>query len=57
LSNRLVDPTFAGMRGPQALAKLPDAERQPWQDLWGRTTVTLARALGKTTPKKESEAK
>jgi tetratricopeptide (TPR) repeat protein/serine/threonine protein kinase len=28
------DPDFAGVRGPEALAKLPEAERQDWEQLW-----------------------
>jgi hypothetical protein len=28
------DADFAGVRGPEALAKLPEAERRPWQQLW-----------------------
>jgi hypothetical protein len=30
----LSDPKLAGVRHPEALAKLPDAERQDWQKLW-----------------------
>jgi hypothetical protein len=53
----LADPDFAGVRGPEALAKLPEAERQPWQQLWGDVADTIARAQGKTTPEKKSHAK
>jgi tetratricopeptide (TPR) repeat protein len=30
----LKEPNFAGVRGPEALAKLPEAERCDWQKLW-----------------------
>src|SRR5205823_5291621 len=30
----LQDKDFTGVRGPAALAKLPEAERQQWQTLW-----------------------
>jgi hypothetical protein len=53
----LVDTDFAGVRGPQALDKLPAAERQPWQKLWDDAADALARAQAKTTPEKKSDAK
>src|SRR5262249_36834515 len=37
-------PDFAGVRGPDALARLPKAERQEWQKLWAEVADTLARA-------------
>jgi tetratricopeptide (TPR) repeat protein len=30
----LTDPDFAGVRGPEALGRLPEAERRRWQRLW-----------------------
>jgi tetratricopeptide (TPR) repeat protein len=57
LQHWLVDPDFAGVRGPEALAKLPKAERQPWQQLWGDVADMLARVRGKTAPEKKSRAK
>jgi hypothetical protein len=30
----LQDKDFAGVRGSEALGKLPEAERQEWQKLW-----------------------
>jgi serine/threonine-protein kinase len=51
LQHWLVDPDFAGVRGPQTLAMLTDAERQPWQDLWDRVAATVARATA--TPEKK----
>ena len=53
----LGDPDFAGVRGPEALAKLPEAEREPWQKLWDDVANTLARAQADTTPEKKSAAK
>jgi serine/threonine-protein kinase len=53
----LADPELAGVRGPEALAKLPEAERQPWQQFWGDVSETLARAQRKTTPEKKLPAK
>jgi len=38
------DTDFAGVRGPEALAKLPEAERQEWQKLWAEVAELLARA-------------
>jgi serine/threonine protein kinase len=57
LQHWLVDPGFAGVRGPKALADLPEAERQPWQQLWAHVTDTLARAREKTTPEQKSDMK
>jgi tetratricopeptide (TPR) repeat protein len=57
LRHWLDDPVFAGVRGPQALAQLPEAEREPWQELWDEVATTLARAQAGTTPEKKSAAK
>jgi serine/threonine protein kinase/tetratricopeptide (TPR) repeat protein len=40
----LRDPDFNGVRGAEALARLPEAERQPWQQLWAEVATTLAQA-------------
>jgi tetratricopeptide (TPR) repeat protein/serine/threonine protein kinase len=53
----LVDTEFAGVRVPQAFARLPEAERQPWQKLWDDVASLLARAQAKTTPEKTPGAK
>jgi tetratricopeptide (TPR) repeat protein len=45
------DTDFACLRG-DALARLPAAERQAWQELWADVADTLARAQGKTVPTK-----
>ena len=42
------DADFAGVRG-DALAKLPEAERQPWQQLWVDVEQTLRKANDKDT--------
>src|SRR5262249_28121405 len=41
------DLDFAGVRGKEALARLPEAERQAWQKLWAGVAGTLARAQAK----------
>jgi tetratricopeptide (TPR) repeat protein/tRNA A-37 threonylcarbamoyl transferase component Bud32 len=46
----LEDPDFAGVRGPQALARLPADERQAWHKLWADVADTLTRAGGKVAP-------
>jgi serine/threonine protein kinase/Flp pilus assembly protein TadD len=43
LRHWLEDSDFVGVRG-DALAKLPEAERQPWQQLWADVEKTLKRA-------------
>jgi tetratricopeptide (TPR) repeat protein len=40
----LADADFAGVRGPEALAKLPAAERQAWEKLWNDVADLLQRA-------------
>lgn len=39
------DPDLAGVREPEALAKLPEPERKKWQALWADVDRTLALAL------------
>ncbi len=51
------DPDLAGVRGPEALAQLPEAERQAWKKLWDDAADVLARAQAKTTPEKKSDPK
>jgi hypothetical protein len=38
------------VRGPDALAQLPQAEREGWRKLWADVAATLARAQGQRTP-------
>jgi hypothetical protein len=42
------DPDLAGVRGPKALAKLPEAERPAWQKLWDDIQHTLTKAQGQS---------
>ena len=51
----LRDPDFNGVRNPDALAKLPEAERQAWQKLWDDVQRLLDRA--RATPKPAPEKK
>src|SRR5262249_14837829 len=53
----LADADCAVVRGPEALAKLPEAERQPWQKLWNDVADLLKRApaLGVTAGKDDPE--
>jgi len=34
IQNWLHDPDFRGLRGADALSKLPDGERQAWRQFW-----------------------
>jgi tetratricopeptide (TPR) repeat protein/serine/threonine protein kinase len=51
----LKDPDFAGVRGPDALAKLPEAERLAWHNLWAAVADTLTRASQATASKKQPD--
>jgi WD40 repeat protein len=53
----LADPEFASVRGPAALARLPEVERQPWQTLWDDVADLFARVQTKTPTEKKSSAK
>jgi tetratricopeptide (TPR) repeat protein len=46
----LDDRDFNGVRGPDALAKLPEAERKEWEKLWADVAATLAQTQQKPTP-------
>jgi tetratricopeptide (TPR) repeat protein len=48
---------FTGMREPDALAKLPEAERQAWQKLWADVAHALSEAQGKASPAKKPDTK
>jgi hypothetical protein len=50
----LWDTPFARVRGPEALARLPEAERQAWQQLWADVADALARAEGTTPPERKA---
>jgi tetratricopeptide (TPR) repeat protein len=53
----LIDTDFSGVRGPDALAKLPEAERQNWQKLWADVADTLRRAADKPPQPKDGDKK
>jgi serine/threonine protein kinase/Flp pilus assembly protein TadD len=53
----LDDQDFAGVRKPQALAKLPADERQAWQKLWADVAGSLARAGASSAPEKNPDGK
>jgi hypothetical protein len=40
------DSDLAGVRDPEALARLPEAERAAWRKLWGDVADLLRRAGG-----------
>jgi hypothetical protein len=48
LRHSLVDPDYAGVRGLDALAKLPETECKPCQTLWDDVANTLARSQADT---------
>jgi tetratricopeptide (TPR) repeat protein len=47
------DADLAGVRGPEALARLPEAERQAWQKLWNDVAGMLNRTQGKASSEKK----
>jgi serine/threonine-protein kinase len=47
------DADLAGVRGPEALAKLPEVERRDWQKLWSDVADLLKRAQEKPAPDKK----
>jgi tetratricopeptide (TPR) repeat protein/serine/threonine protein kinase len=57
LRDWLADADLAGVRGPEALAKLPEDERQPWQKLWNDAADLLKRAQGQAAPEKKADTK
>ena len=57
LAHWLEDTDFAGVRGIEALARLPETEHQEWQKLWADVADTLSQAAGKTDPEKKAAPK
>jgi tetratricopeptide (TPR) repeat protein len=53
----LQDPDFDGVRGPEALARLPEAEHAAWQKLWDDVAQMLAKAQGKAPAVKKPDTK
>jgi tetratricopeptide (TPR) repeat protein/serine/threonine protein kinase len=51
------DADLVGVRGPAALAKLPEAERHGWQLVWDDVAATLGRARRTAPPEKGAGAK
>jgi hypothetical protein len=52
LQHWLSDSYFAGMRGPEALGRLPPAERPDWQRLWQEVDELRQRAAASAGPAK-----
>jgi serine/threonine-protein kinase len=52
----LTDTDFAGVRGSEAIARLPQAERPAWRKLWADVADTLAAARRKAAPSREKES-
>jgi hypothetical protein len=57
LQHWLADIDFSGVRGPEALARLPEGEREPWQKMWDGVADMLTRAQAKTPPEKKAAPK
>jgi hypothetical protein len=53
----LKDTGFAGVRGSEAIARLPQAERPAWRKLWADVVDTLADARRKAAPPKRQGPK
>jgi serine/threonine protein kinase len=53
----LQDGDFAGVRGDNALAKLPEEERPAWRKLWADVAEMLAKAQGKASAEKKADTK
>jgi hypothetical protein len=49
----LEDEDFAGVRGREALAKLPEEERSAWRKLWADVAEMRAKAQGKASAEKK----
>jgi serine/threonine protein kinase/Flp pilus assembly protein TadD len=57
LEHWLADPAFNGMRGPDALAKLPETEREGWRHLWADVAQMLAKTKGKAPMERKPDPK
>jgi serine/threonine-protein kinase len=57
LQHCLADSDFAGVRDPEALARLPERERKAWQQLWGDVRNSLTRAQDRAAPRKAPAGK
>jgi hypothetical protein len=47
MNHWLQDTDFAGVRGADALAQLPEGERREWRKLWEEVEALRKRAAGK----------
>jgi hypothetical protein len=54
VQHRLRDPDFASVRGPDALAQLPEAECEGWQKLWADVQRLFDRAAATPAEKRTS---
>ncbi len=50
LAHWLEDTDFAGVRGPEALARLPETERNEWQRLWEEVEALRTKAAASPKP-------
>jgi serine/threonine protein kinase/Flp pilus assembly protein TadD len=57
MAHWLQDRDFNGVRGAEALGKLPEDERQSWQQLWADVADTLAKSRGKIAEIKKPDPK
>jgi serine/threonine protein kinase/Tfp pilus assembly protein PilF len=48
------DTDFAGVRGPESLGRLPEAERQAWRQLWADVAETLGQARDRSAGEKKA---
>jgi hypothetical protein len=44
MQHRLADRDLAGVRSPEGLARLPEAERQVWKQFWNDVQLLLEAA-------------
>jgi hypothetical protein len=53
----LVDPDFSGVRGPDALGKLPEGERDSWRKLWADVADLLRRTSNQPLQPRDADKK
>jgi hypothetical protein len=53
----LGDPDFNDVRNPEALTRLPEAEREGWGRLWAGVVETLRRPAGKPPQPRDGDRK
>src|SRR5262249_47368587 len=52
MEHSLQDPDFDGVRSENAVAKLPEKERETWRQLWADVAELLAKVQGKNSAEK-----